>query len=133
MPIRYYLIPFETNPSKMIADIQPKHLELCGECKGLISKVVGMNESTITKFLRNYYIVQVPYKDLAELAELEKQKDVLRLDKDTKIDDLSAIRVETKNITDLSTRDEKDFAVTKWLIGEEKIISDVLKIPIDVK
>ena len=31
------------------------------------------------------------------------------------------------NLKESATRDEKDKAITFWLIGEEKILSDILK------
>ena len=119
--MNYYLIPFDTpeNAKKINLEVVPKYKidNLLGAASGLISKRVGKG------FLRNYYVVLLG-KD-ADPERLEAKEDVLKLDKDTSVVALGNLGVNVLNIT--TGYESRDRAVTKWLIGEEKILSEVLK------
>jgi len=119
--MNYYLIPFDTseNAKKMKLEVVPKYKidNLLGAASGLISKRVGKG------FLRNYYVVLLG-KD-ADAGKLEVKEDVLKLDKDTSVVALADLGVNTLSI--VPGYESRDKAVTKWLIDEEKILSEVLK------
>ncbi len=123
---RYYLIPFETDPAKMRGDAQPKYLDLLGKANGLLPAVVEQIGPTVTEWRQEYYIVRMDRATAEEFEEIEKMTDVISLDVDTEVAKLALVGVDTTGLSDLSSRDEKDNAVTEWLIGEERILSEVL-------
>jgi len=122
--IRYYLTPFETDEGKMIADAQPLYLDIFGKANGLIPKSLKQTGSVVTEWLREYYIVRVERKEESEYAEIEKLTDIIRLDANTELSKLTALGIDTSLV---ANRDDMDKVVTKWLIDEERILSEVLK------
>lgn len=126
MPFRYYLIPFETDIEKLTADVQPKYLDLLGKANGLIPAILEMDGSTVIRWKQEYYVVRMDRENIADFDEIEKMPDVIKLDTETKVLDLAVVGVDTTGLSDLSAREDKDRAVTKWLIDEEKILSEVL-------
>jgi len=121
--IRYYLVPFETDKAKLIADVQPMHLDVFGKANGLIPKAVKQNGSVVTEWREEHYIVRVEHKEESEYAEIEKLIDVIRLDADTELQKLEEKGMDTSLV---ASRDDIDRVVTKWLIDEERVLSEVL-------
>jgi len=121
--IRYYLVPFETDEEKLIADAQPMHLDVFGKASGLISKPVSKDGSITTAWREEYYIVCVERENVSEYDKIEGLKEVIRLDANTELSELSKKKIDTSLV---SNRDDMDRAVTKWLIDDEKILSEVL-------
>ena len=116
----YYLIPFETDKEKIKYKIQPKYLSELGTAKGLQpSKIDG-------KWLQNYYVVRSYSKETDEL--LLKKPDVIALNANTDKTKLSSLDIDVSKISDISpTYEQVDTAITMWLIGEEKILSNIVK------
>jgi len=121
--IRYYLVPFETDEAKLIFDVQPMHLEVFGVASGLIPKVVKQAGPVVTEWRKEYYVMCVERKDVSEYAEIEALEEVIRLDANTELAKLTTIGIDTSLVV---TRDDMDRAVTKWLLDDEKILSEVL-------
>lgn len=126
---RYYLIPFETDPEKMIPNLvsQPKYIKLFGRtATALQPKIVAKEGCIPVTYRQNYYIIRLD-KDLPEeYDEIESMPDVIRLDADTEVSKLAAVGVDVTGISDLSARKDKDRTVTKWLTDKETILSEVL-------
>ena len=122
--IRYYLVPFETDKAKLIADVQPMHLKVFGVVSGLIPKSVSQSESIVTEWREEHYVVCVECETVNEYTEIEGLTDVVRLDANTELAKLEAKGIDTSLCV---TRDDMDMAVTKWLVDDEKILSEILK------
>ena len=125
---RYYLIPFETDPAKKIpgCTAQPKYINLFGKASSLQPKPVEREGHIVTKYKQNYYIVRMDKELPEDFDEIEKMPDVIRLDASTEISKLISAGIGTTGLIDISPREEKDRAVTKWLTGEERVLSEVL-------
>lgn len=121
---KYYLIPYETDDEKKFCDAQPKYVSEFGIAVALASLPVSQRGSTVTAWLREYFVVMVNNDNIV----LDSKLDALRLDKDTAKTDLANLGIDTSGISEQPRYEDRDKAVTKWLIGEEKILSEVLNI-----
>lgn len=129
--MKYYLIPFETDPDKMKGyDSCPKYLdEFIHGCNCLQPLVTEKNGSTDIAWRQKYYLVCV--KSVICQLLVEMHKDVIFINKDTLKADLEKINIAVDKIPDSITptrRDAVDKSVTKWLINEEKVLSDILTV-----
>lgn len=122
--LRYYLVPFETDEAKLIADVQPMHLDVFGIASGLIPKALKQSGSVVSEWLREYYVMCVERKNKSDYAEIEKLTDVIRLDANTELSKLSAKGMDMSSVT---SRDDMDRVLTKWLIDDGKILSGILR------
>ena len=122
--IRYYLIPFETDKEKLTCDAQPMYLDKLGLASGLIPKSLKMEGSVVTEWLREYYVVRIERKNSSEYKDIELLPLTIRLDADTELTKLTELGMNTSLV---ASRDDMDKVVTKWLIDDEKILSEVLK------
>ena len=119
--MNYYLIPFEDpqTAKDMGYDAVPKYRNLFGRASGMPS-----TEISIKKWLQRYYIVALGGD--SDLKTLEEKQDILRLDGDTDVQKLANLGIDVSGI--ISTGyEQRDKAVTKWLIGEEKILNQEFK------
>jgi len=122
MAKKYYLIPFETDEVKKQGMLNcPKYLNELGMAQGLIS-----SKDQDGKHIQDYYLVTV--YDEKNQALIEKHEDVILIDAETKLESLDAINVDTKSIDVRSVEKHQQIqaAVTKWLIGEEKLIAEAI-------
>jgi len=109
--MRYYLIPLELDPAKRPSgcEVAPKYLDLIGTCWGIPPANAAKGP---------YYIVLVPNE--ANVTQLEKQADVVKLDATFDKTKLAAVGVDTSKIGVSPTQTAIEGALTKWLTGAER-------------
>jgi len=126
--MKYFLVPCmdkeEVKQYKM--DWAPKYLDEFGIATDLIAKTVEQKESTITKLLQNYYVIVVD--DAKSEQVLSSKPDVLELNATTQKSEMDVLGIDTSKIIG-DGYEERDKAVTKWLIEEEKVLSTILQPP----
>lgn len=121
MAIRYYLIPFETDPAKKICPngAEPKYISLFnGDSQCLISKKTNTDRLNKT-WLRDYYIAKI---DSEDFTVLDAQSDVIHLTKQkllNNIDKIQALGIDTTGFTINTTRQQIEKRILKWLIDDD--------------